>query len=154
MPNDCWNHVTITCENEECTEELNNLIVNELQYKENNEYVYHETVNMIKKGRRGIIFNLWSAWNPDYEWFESLLEKYPNCWIKNEWCEEGGLAGVWIGYVNNNESTIKHLTWDDICIEGKHFLFMDEDEEKADQERRNRNNRLQNINESSMSAMI
>jgi hypothetical protein len=129
MPNDCYNHVTITCENREFVKELNDLVLNELQHKEDDHYVYHETVDMLKRGTRGIIFRLWSAWNPDDEWFESLLDKYPHCWVKNEWSEEGGLAGVWVGFVNNNEKRIQHLTWDDICIEGKACLFSIEDED-------------------------
>jgi hypothetical protein len=111
--------------------------MNELQHKENDEYIYHETVEMKKRGRRGIIFNIWSPWNPDFEWLESLILKYPNCWIKNEWSEEGGFAGVWIGHVdNNNEPVIESLTWEDICIEGKHYLFMDETEEREEEEAR------------------
>jgi hypothetical protein len=111
--------------------------MNELQHNENDEYIYNKTVEMIKRGRRGIIFNIWSAWNPDFEWLESLIHKYPNCWIKNEWSEEGGFAGVWIGRVdNNNEPVIESLTWEDICIEGRLYLFMDETEEKKDEEAR------------------
>ena len=127
MPNDCWNRITITCENIEFTEELNNLIINELKHKEDDKYVY--------------------------EWLDGLLDKYPNCWIKNEWSEEGGFAGVWIGFVKDNEKIIKQLTWDDICLEGKHCLFTleDEEEEKKEQEERqnkiNRNkNRINNTN--------
>jgi len=137
MPNDCWNHMTITCENPSVPDELNSLVMNELQRKENDEYIYNETVKMKKRGRRGIIFNIWSPWNPDFEWLESLILKYPNCWIKNEWSEEGGFAGVWIGHVdNNNEPVIESLTWEDICIEGKHYLFMDGTEEREDEEAR------------------
>jgi len=121
MPNDCWNHITITCQND--AEELNNLIMNELQHRKDDQYAYHETVDMLKRGTRGAIFKLWSAWNPDFEWLDGLLDKYPNCWIKNEWSEEGGLAGVWIGFVEKNEKIIKQLTWDDICLEGKQYLF-------------------------------
>jgi len=31
MPNDCWNHITITCD---CIKELDNLVNNELKHKE------------------------------------------------------------------------------------------------------------------------
>jgi hypothetical protein len=128
MPNDCCNHITITCENPHVRDELTSLVENELQ---------NENVRMIKQGRRGIIFDVWSPWNPDYEWLEGLVDKYPNCWIKNEWYEEGGLAGVWIGFINNrNEKTIQDFTWDDICIEGKVYLFMNEEEERKDEEER------------------
>jgi|LauGreDrversion2_5_1035112.scaffolds.fasta_scaffold59149_2 hypothetical protein len=143
MPNDCWSHITITCENREAVDELNNLIINELKHTEEDKYVYHETVNMLKRGTRGIIFEIWSAWHPDYEWLESLLEKYPNCWVKNEWSEEGGFAGVWVGFMNNNkEKIIKDLQWDDICIEGKACLFQLEDEEEAKKEEEERLERI------------
>ena len=67
---------------------------------------------------------VFSKW---FEWLKSLLNKYPNCWIKNEWAEEGGTAGVWIGYVKDNENIIKELEWNDICAEGQYYLFMDEE---------------------------
>ena len=125
MPNDCWNNMTITCMRDQFTieenaAELNNLVVNELQHKEN------KSIKIKEQGIRGIRFSLWSANEPDFEWLKSLLNKYPNCWVKNEWSEEGGTAGVWIGCVKNNEHIIKELEWDDICIEGKYFLFTDE----------------------------
>lgn len=130
MPNDCWNHMTITCQN---PEELTRLINNELKHEENNELVYHETVTVFKKGSKAINFDIWSAWNPNYEWLENLLTNYPLCWVKNEWSEEGGWAGVWVGYMdNNNEPVIKTLQWDDLCIEDKHYLFLDENENQSD----------------------
>lgn len=129
MPNDCWNHITITCEREDETGELHSLFVNELQ---NN-----TTIEIHKKAKRGIIFDIWSAWNPDYEWLESLLFKYPNCWVKNEWSEESGIAGVWVGFVINNQPIVRNLAWEDISIEGKHYLFMDENEEQAYAEQNN-----------------
>jgi len=123
MPNDCWNHITITCEREDETGELQSLFVNELQ---------HETIQVVKKTRRGIIFNMWSAWNPDYEWLETLLYRYPNCWVKNEWSEESGIAGVWVGYMDESQPVVRHLAWEDISIEGKAFLFTDDDEEQRE----------------------
>jgi len=123
MPNDCWNHITITCEREDETGELRRLIMNELQ---------RETVQVVKKGKRGIIFDMWSPWNPDYEWMETLLYRYPNCWVKNEWSEESGIAGVWVGFVVNHQPIVRNLAWEDISIEGNAFLFMDENEEQAE----------------------
>lgn len=124
MPNDCYNKITIVCKDKPVPDELNTLIITELQHKENGIYVYNNTIELIKKGSLGIIFELWSAWNPDYEWLATLLNKYPHFWIKNEWYEEGGMAGVWVGFVKDNEPIIKNFTWEDICIEGKHFLFI------------------------------
>jgi len=133
MPNDCWNKLTITSEDRE---ELNSLITNEFQHIENSDYVYNETAKMYKRGCRGAILSLRSAWNPPYDFLENILINYPSCWIKNEWNEEGGFAGVWIGYVTSDgEKIIKDLQWDDLSIEDKHYLFMSEEEEKNFYER-------------------
>lgn len=136
MPNDCWNKLTITNENRE---ELNSLITNEFQHIENNKYVYNETVEMYKKGGRGVILSLWSPGNPPYDFLEQILTNYPSCWIKNEWNEEGGFAGVWIGFVKSNgEKQIECLQWNDLSIEDMHFLFMSEEEEKEREDWRNK----------------
>jgi len=126
MPNDCTNYVTITCKDEEV---LNTLVRENLQFYDGDNYVYKEHVKMIKRGCLGIYFNIWSAWNPDYKWLESLLEKYPDCWVKNEWQEEGGLAGVWIGYFDENEQVIHNYCWRDLCIEERYYLFLEKKDE-------------------------
>ena len=113
MPNDCWNHITMTFKN---SEELNLLIENELK---NN-----PTIKIVEQGKKGIIFKLTSDWRPDFKWFECLILKYPSSWIKNEWKEEGGQAGVWIGYVDdNNDKIIKEFEWRDLCVEEKYYFF-------------------------------
>jgi hypothetical protein len=124
MPNDCWNHITITCD---CIIELDNLVNNELKHKEGDKLVYNKTVTMIKKGSKGIIFDKITNWQPDIMWLEDLLHKYSMCWIKNEWYEEGGLAGVWVGSKKEDKLNIKELEWEDLTIEGKMFLFDDSD---------------------------
>ena len=64
-------------------------------------------------------------------YFEFFFLKKNGQWVKNEWNEEGGFAGVWIGYVTTDgEKDITHLEWDDLSIEDKHFLFMTEEEEQ------------------------
>jgi hypothetical protein len=120
--------MTITCDN---PEELSTLVKTELQeMTEDGKLVYHDTIEMIKRGVKGIMFRQWSAWKPDYEWLESLLTKYPYCWIKNEWDEEGGTAGVWVGFTNQKEEpVIQRMTWSDLCIEEKYFLFLEEHEQ-------------------------
>jgi len=131
MPNECWNNMTITCEENEYTQELKDLVRNELQYLDGDSYVYKKHVTMHKVGRRGIIFEVLSGWQPQYEWLEKLLHDYPHCWIKNEWYEEGGYSGVWIGYTGKDvEPKIQHFMWNDICIEGKEYLFKSEAEER------------------------
>ena len=123
MPNDCTNIITIICKNQE---NLSKFIENELQTIKNYNSENHEIVKILKQGKYGIILNLWSAWKPDYEWLESLLKKYEDFWIKNEWHEEGGLAGVWVGFTReDNEIDIKHLTWSDLSIEEEYYFLND-----------------------------
>lgn len=121
MPNECCNHITITCEN---IDEISNLVKNELQHIELNDFVFNERVHMLKRGKKGIIFEIVTDWNPDFDWLNSLLSSYPKCWIKNEWNEEGGTAGVWVGFVKNNEPFVQSMTWEDLCIESRHFMFL------------------------------
>ena len=114
MPNDCWNYVTITSQN---PEELNTLLQNEIKN-------YHQ-VDIKKKGKNGVIMRIWSPWAPNFEWFSGLLDNYPGCWIKNEWDEEGGMAGVWVGFIDENrEKNIRSLEWKDLCLEEKYYLFL------------------------------
>ena len=122
MPNDCDNYLTITSE---FPDELTQLIQNEFQYKSNesDEYLFRQTVKIQKRGCRGIQLRVWSAWQPDFEWLEGLLDKYPTAWIKNDWIEEGGFAGIWIGTRTDGEKNIRHFEWVDLCIEAKHYLF-------------------------------
>ena len=129
MPNMCSNLITITFKNEEVLDEL---VKNELQIYDGNKYIYSETVNMIKRGCLGIIFEVNTSHIPPYEWLVSLLENYPDCWVKNEWYEEGGIAGIWIGFINidNNEPLIQDFSWNDLSIEAKHYLFLENQENK------------------------
>jgi hypothetical protein len=125
MGNDCWNKLTITCE--KSAEELNELVANEIQYKKNDEYnesVHNEHVRIIKRGNRGICVDMYTKWRPNFKWLSGLLDKYPNCWVKNEWYEEGGMAGVWVGFIGeDNEKQIKEMHWRDLCIEEQVYFF-------------------------------
>jgi hypothetical protein len=127
MGNDCWNQLTITCENS--ADELNNLITNEIQYKQNDEHdesVHNEHVRIIARGKHGIKVDMYTKWQPDFEWLTGLLDKYPNCWVKNQWDEEGGMAGVWVGFVDQSgKKQVQEMCWRDLCIEEKVYFFKD-----------------------------
>jgi hypothetical protein len=69
---------------------------------------------------------MYSKNQPDFKWLDSLLDKYPNCWVKNEWNEEGGLAGVWVGSVIDNKKIIKEMDWRDLSIEEQHYFFRED----------------------------
>lgn len=112
MPNDCWNHITITCK---IVDDLTSLVTHNMT-DESGEY--HKNITILKKCPQGIRFDQITAWEPDYKWLENIVNNYP-CWIKNEWYEEGGIAGVWIG----SKSGIQSMEWEDLCIEEQYEIF-------------------------------
>ncbi len=116
MPNDCWSHITITASKSD----LNKLL--ETEFVDAPEHGF----NIRHRGLEGVILNLLSAWSPDFVWLESLLTKYPTCWVKNEWKEEGGQAGVWIGTQRHGDLKIDRFDWDDMCIEEDAHRFRTE----------------------------
>lgn len=125
MPNDCTNVITITCKSKES---LTTLIKDELSFDEDT--MDKNEFKIIQQGDYGVIFKIWSPWEPNYEWLETLSSKYPECWIKNEWNEEGGQAGIWIGYIKDSVPIIKKFTWDDLSIEDQYYFFNNENQTK------------------------
>ena len=125
MPNDCWSTLTITASKNE----LNTLLDNE--FKDAPEWA----INIEERGKGGVKLSLWSAWKPDLHMLETLIEKYPSCWIKNIWSEEGGTAGVWVGTMRRGVKDIKQLTWDDMCEEELFYRFDSEIEVKAPEQK-------------------
>ena len=107
MPNDCTNLITIVSTAESDMKEI-------VETEMKNMYI---TVHQSSK--RGIRFDVTTAWKPNHAWLESLRVRYPSCWIKNEWISEDGTAGIWIGCEHN----IKCLEWDDLSIEDEYYIF-------------------------------
>lgn len=68
--------------------------------------------NVIKKSNNMIIFECTTAWSPPIKILYMLVDKC-DAWIKCQWHEEGGLAGIIVG--DNKE--VKELIWEDMCIE-------------------------------------
>lgn len=99
MGNDCWNEMIVLG----CESEIKLFFDTEI--KNVTEYEIFVRVN----DKRQLHFRIWSKNNPDFEWLEQLLVKYPSLWIKNLWREECGNAGVWIGSKHN----IQNLSWFD-----------------------------------------
>jgi len=75
------------------------------------------------RGVEGVMLKLWSRWQPDFEWLDRLIVQYPSSWIKNEWSEEGGNAGVWIGTMRSGTKVVQRLEWDDMCLEENAHRF-------------------------------
>jgi hypothetical protein len=107
MPNDCWNHITFTAD----TADLNSFMENEF----NN--VPDWALKIKVRGVGGVVLNLWSRWVPDFDWLERMVEQYPSAWLKNEWHEEGGSEGVWVGTKRSGTTVIRRMEWEGMCIE-------------------------------------
>ena len=113
MPNDCWNNMTFISEDN--SEELTELFNNEIKAKNPPD----DRLIINYKGSNGIKIQLWSAWGADNEWLNTLVEKYPKCWIKNDWYEEGGGAGIFIGgFLNGKKQETIIKEWSELPIEG------------------------------------
>ena len=113
MPNDCWNTLTIEADETE----FDTLI--QTEFKD----IPAEFFKIHQRGVRAVILSVWSAWFPDFEWLERLIVKYPSSWVKNEWIEEGGTAGVWVGKIHNNIRQVKSMEWDDMSVEQMACVF-------------------------------
>lgn len=113
MSNVCNNKITIIFGSKE---KLQNFINN------------HPHCNqIIQQGHLGILFLLSTIYEPDFLWLESLIHTY-HCWIKNEWRETNGNAGIWIGFMEKDEKNIKKMEWNDLSIEAESFFFTKKDE--------------------------
>jgi hypothetical protein len=87
-----------------------------------------------------------TAWAPPVAFFESLLLKYPRCWLKCMFNEESGSAGVWIGWVKAGTVKSKHMLWSEpepvLTADGRIYISgsdedMEEEEESSDYEMKN-----------------
>ena len=107
MPNDCWNHITVTGSQEDIKR------FQEVEFKHGGEPIPEWALKIHQIGVEGLVFKLWSRWQPDFHWLNGLLEKYPSLWVKNSWNEEGGMEGVWIG----SKKGVKQMEWEGMCIE-------------------------------------
>ncbi len=112
MPNECRNHLTIVSED---ADQINQMYKHEFDV-----FKYDTSFNV--KTNKGLMVNLTTAWRPID--LTILLDKYDKCWIKNEWIEEGGTAGVYVGgYLNGSKVETKSLEWIDLTIEARHYCF-------------------------------
>lgn len=112
MPNDCFNKITIRGDENA----INKLLANDLDM--NNYYEW----NIDTRGSRGVMLNIISAWEPPFEHLEYIIQEY-KVWLKNEWYEEGGNAGLFIGYWDDNKLNLKELRWQDWCLEDYETYF-------------------------------
>ena len=103
MPNDCWNVLTVKATNEQIRAMLTREFTD----------VPPWAFKLLQASEEVLIFKIWSRWTPDKARMDRLFNTYQGIWIKNEWNEEGGLAGVIVG----TKDELQELTWDEGCIE-------------------------------------
>ena len=108
MPNECSNRVTITSTNENDITDILQEINKEIP-----------DVIVRQRSKLGMRLEFITAWKPDIQLIDTLINKYPLSWIKNEWISEDGKCGIWVGNKNN----IKFMDWEDLSIEDEHNFF-------------------------------
>ncbi len=113
MPNDCWNNITIKATNQQ----LRDILLREFQD------IPAWAFSLKDVGCEAIVFSIWSKWAPNEDFMMKLFDTYANIWIKNDWHEEGGAAGIIVG----TKDKLERLTWEEGCIEEwAHRLRRDE----------------------------
>ena len=112
MPNECSNYITITSRAESAETDIQ-AILQEIQSKS------RQFVIITQRSKAGLRCKYITAWVPNIEFIETLLETYPSIWVKNEWISEDGTAGVFVGEKNNVQS----LWWQDLSLEAEDFFF-------------------------------
>jgi hypothetical protein len=98
MPNYCTNQITIVGHAEDLA-----VIERERVYS------FFKDVSMTRKDTT-LSINCKTEWKPPVQFLLKLLELYPRSWIKNAWSEEGGYAGIWIAF-NQEQLKVRDMVW-------------------------------------------
>lgn len=113
MPNDCWNMITIYASNSQVRE----ILLNEFRS------VPGWAFTLRRVGEEALYFRLWSPNRPASEFMDNLWNNYDGIWMKNEWSEEGGSAGVIVG----RKMAVQRFEWIEGCIEEEGHRFRSAD---------------------------
>jgi len=76
-----------------------------------------DNVKVTYRKPKHIVVSLDFRNEPIYKQMEMLLNKYPKCWMKNEYENELGHCGIWIGRYQSGEPEIQKLEWLELTIE-------------------------------------
>jgi hypothetical protein len=116
VPNHCNNHITLRFNS---GNELQDFVNHYLQH-----YDGAWDKKIVSQGTRGIVISHTTRWQPDFDWLKETLERHRDCWIKDEWIEESGIAGVWVGqYSVTGVTVVEEMKWNDLSIEERHLFF-------------------------------
>lgn len=141
MPNNCFNHVRLS--GKESTIAL--LAASEFSFdvlcpvsesqsdsREQQERSWgtkwnRSDYNVVNKGKNVLDLEFVTAWTSPYLMYKHLLRTYPDLWLMCEWKEEGGYAGVFVGYTKPDEGLVtKDLKWEDWSLEEHYYLFKEQ----------------------------
>lgn len=132
MPNNCWNKVRLSAHPEVIQELIdsefsfsvicpppNGLKENLVDWKQENWGTTRDCYDykLEEEGKEALLIYFNTAWSPPYMLFKFLLQEHPEMWLRCDWEEEGGQAGVFVGYTQGNELVVKAMTWQDWCLE-------------------------------------
>ena len=101
MANTCWNRLTIWG----TTAQIRQLIAFFAAYQG------EQTI--LKAGKGCLRVKVESKWQPARALMDNLFAEAPGIWLKNEWYEEGGSAGILVG----TQNALQTLTWEEGCLE-------------------------------------
>ena len=79
---------------------------------------------VLKVGNEALQISFHTDWNPPFKLFYYLADTF-KVWLKCEWDDEGGNAGVYIVKYNFNIQDIEtqDFEWEDWCLEEYHHRF-------------------------------
>jgi len=121
---DCWSNIIIISNEDE----LITLIQNELMYLNiKNKLLFHDHIKVLKKADKAIKIKVLTSSKPNFQWMSNMIHRYKSCWIKNNWYDEGGLAGVWIGNMTEKGPNIIDYQWCDLSIDEEKSYFNSSD---------------------------
>lgn len=118
--NNCWNYITIILNQDE----LITLMHHELMYSNlKNKLLFHDHIELLQQSDKGIKIKVWSQSKPNFQWLSKMINTYKSCWIKNEWYEESGLSGIWIGQILEDGPNIIKYEWNDLSVDEENIYF-------------------------------
>jgi hypothetical protein len=81
------------------------------------------------RGDAGLEVKFSTAWSPPTALFQYLAETYHDVWIRCDWSEEGGYAGVFVVHWNEKEKKldITDTYWNDWCLEEWSYRMSNDD---------------------------
>ena len=70
---------------------------------------------VVRQGQAGLELRFTTAWVPPFTLFDYLVETYHDIWIRCDWSEEGGKAGVYVSRWNSqkNKAEVVNTAWMD-----------------------------------------